>query len=420
MGDSAYLHSEDFNFGLFEKTGIELEYMIVNRDTLNVFPVCDKLLFEISGSFSNDAMPEGPDGAIAWSNELALHVIEFKTLKPVDSLRNLRPLFQREVSRVLDILEPINGMLMPTAMHPWMNPEHEFKIWPHGDKDIYQTFDSIFSCKGHGWSNLQSMHINLPFKNNEEFYKLHAAIRFILPLVTALTASSPIIEGKFSSLHDTRMDVYRTNCARVPSLTAQIIPEPVEGIDDYNEKILKKIYRDLSAFPGSDIISEEWVNARGAIARFDRGSIEIRTADLQECPGADIACAELIIEILKALVYENYSPISELNKIDTTDLYEMLMGAVKFGENSIIKNSPYLKILNMPGSSHSASEILTLLFERHISDASPYRKTLQHILKHGSLSTRIRKKAGVGADIDKIKSIYRELCLCLMHDELFV
>lgn len=420
MEDSASPLSEEYSFGLFEKTGIELEYMIVHRDTLNVLPVCDKILFEISGSYSNDAMPEGPDGAIAWSNELALHVIEFKTLHPADSISNLSPLFQKEVSRALDILDPINGMLMPTAMHPWMNPEHEFKIWPHGDKDIYNAFDSIFSCKGHGWSNLQSMHINLPFRNNDEFYKLHAAIRFILPLVTALTASSPIIEGKFSGLLDTRMNVYRTNSARIPSLTAQIIPEPVESIEDYNDKILKMIYKDLAAFPGSHILSEEWVNSRGAIARFDRGSIEIRTADLQECPEADLACAELIIETLKALVYENYSPISELNKIDTTDLYNILMGAVKDGENTIIKNRAYLGILNMPRSSHSASEILYHLFEKHIPDSSPYRKTLHHILKHGSLSTRITKKTGPITEIKKISSVYNELCFCLKNGNLFV
>ena len=42
---------------------------------------------------------------------------------------------------------------------------------------IYDTFDRIFSCKGHGWANLQSMQINLPFRGDEEFARLHAAIR---------------------------------------------------------------------------------------------------------------------------------------------------------------------------------------------------------------------------------------------------
>ena len=93
------------------------------------------------------------------------------------------------------------------------------------------------------------------------------------------------------------------------------------------------------------------------------------------------------------------------------------MEAVKYGENSIIKNKTYLKILDMPKSKHSASEILFHLFERHIPDSSPYKKTLKNIITHGSLSTRITKKTG--ADINKINPVYRELCSCLRNGTLF-
>jgi carboxylate-amine ligase len=39
---------------LFEGTGIELEYMIVNRDTLDVLPIADELLKTVVGSYTND------------------------------------------------------------------------------------------------------------------------------------------------------------------------------------------------------------------------------------------------------------------------------------------------------------------------------------------------------------------------------
>ena len=60
---------------LFEGVGIELEYMIVNRDTLDVLPIADELLKTVLGSYGNDYEKEN----ICWSNELALHVIELKT-----------------------------------------------------------------------------------------------------------------------------------------------------------------------------------------------------------------------------------------------------------------------------------------------------------------------------------------------------
>lgn len=411
--------SHEYQLGLFEKYGIELEYMIVDKETLNILPLCDKVLYKISGSCTNEVMPEGPEGPSSWSNELALHVIEFKTSSPVPSLDTLDSVFMNDVNRASSILEEMEGMLMPGAMHPWMNPELEFKIWPHGDREIYETFDSIFSCKGHGWSNLQSMHINLPFRNNDEFRKLHAAIRFLLPLITPLTASSPLKEGRYTGLADTRMDVYRNNCAVIPSLTGMIIPEPVNSIDDYHKLILSKIYKDLKPFPGSGIISEEWVNARGCIARFDRGSIEIRTADIQETPSADISCAELIIETLKALVYEEYTSIDELNSIETSALYDILMDTIKNGEKSIITDRLYLKILNMPEKRHSASDILRALFDRHITSDYPHRNNLFHILTQGSLSTRIRKGLGRNPSKDKTFSIYNELCSCLSEGRLF-
>lgn len=406
--------------GLFERYGIELEYMIVERDTLDVLPLCDKVLNKISGSYSNEAFPDGPDGNAAWSNELALHVLEFKTLAPINSIYSLDRIFHNEISRALEILEEMKGQLMPTAMHPWMKPSDEFIIWPHGDREIYETFDSIFSCKGHGWSNLQSMHINLPFKNNDEFFRLHGAIRFILPLITALTASSPLIEGSYSGLHDIRMDVYRTNCARIPSLTSMIVPEPVNGIDDYQENILNKLYEDIKPYPNSSIISEEWVNARGAIARFERGTIEIRTADIQESPLADLSSAELIIETLKSIIYNDSSSIEEMNSLPTEDLYRILMDIVREGEKTVISNSRYLEILHMPGKKHSAEEVLWNLFEKNISVTSPYRSSLKKILTSGSLSSRIKSAIGPDPVKNRIFSVYKDLCSCLKTNEIFI
>ena len=84
---------------------------------------------------------------------------------------------------------------MPTGMHPWMDPAREFELWPHGDREIYAAFDRIFDCRGHGWANLQSMHLNLPFADDDEFGRLHAAIRALLPLLPALAASSPFADG---------------------------------------------------------------------------------------------------------------------------------------------------------------------------------------------------------------------------------
>ena len=85
------------------------------------------------------------------------------------------------------------AILLPTAMHPWMDPHTETLLWPHGNRDIYHTYNRIFNCQGHGWSNLQSVHVNLAFKGDEEFGRLHGAIRLLLPLLPALAITSPCL-----------------------------------------------------------------------------------------------------------------------------------------------------------------------------------------------------------------------------------
>src|SRR5690606_3311880 len=99
-------------------------------------------------------------------------------------------------------LAPLGGRLMPSAMHPWMDPLTQTRLWPHENSPVYEAFNRIFGCQGHGWSNLQSMHINLPFEGDEEFGRLHAGIRLILPILPALAASSPFVEGRATGLMD--------------------------------------------------------------------------------------------------------------------------------------------------------------------------------------------------------------------------
>ncbi len=223
------------NLGLFQGFGVELEYMIVARDTLAVLPVTDLILQEAAGELADEV----ERGMLAWSNELVLHVIELKTNGPVTTLPGLAREFTRQSREINRLLEPYNGMLMPGAMHPWMNPDLETRLWPHGNRSIYAAYDRIFSCRGHGWSNLQSAHLNLPFSGDEEFGRLHAAIRLVLPLLPALAAASPVVNGRLTGLLDNRIEMYRVNQARIPSITGQVIPEAVFTPDAYRKTVLR-------------------------------------------------------------------------------------------------------------------------------------------------------------------------------------
>ena len=75
---------------LFEAFGVELEYMIVDRASLDVMPVTDRLIEAESGLIQSEI----DLGKISWSNELALHVVELKTTAPEADLTLLADDFQ--------------------------------------------------------------------------------------------------------------------------------------------------------------------------------------------------------------------------------------------------------------------------------------------------------------------------------------
>jgi carboxylate-amine ligase len=404
--------------GLFEGIGIELEYMIVDERTLSVRPIADELLAQVGGGYELQVEL----GDVAWSNELALHVIEMKCNGPVPTLRGLAATFQEHVGKIGALLAPMGARLLPTAMHPWMDPHRELTLWPHENDVIYKTFDRIFDCTGHGWANLQSMHINLPFASDDEFGRLHASIRLILPILPALAASSPIIEGQPTGLFDKRVDVYRDNAKRVPSVAGLVIPEPVFTRAEYERQIFGKIYADLAALDPEGVLRHEWANARGAIARFERSAIEIRLLDLQECPQADIAIAAAVVGTLKELVQQGGERAAEQRGFSAEELLPVLLACVKDGDQAVIDHPRYLQVLGLPSNAPlCASAVWRHLVERLAGEPgfAEWQPALNVILEQGCLARRILRATGGAPSRARLEQVYRELGRCLDRGVLF-
>lgn len=402
-------------YHLFEVYGIELEYMLVHKDTLKIAPNVDELMIRKSGEITADV----ENGDIAWSNELVAHVVELKTNGPTKDIDGLSEKFHANILEINKILESINLHLLGTAAHPLMNPDIETQLWQHSYSEVYALYNTIFNCKGHGWSNVQSTHINLPFYDDNEFEKLHAAIRLILPLIPALCASSPILEGKITGFKDTRLEFYRTNQKMIPELTGSVIPEAVFSKADYYSTILDPIKDAIRPYDKENILDKHFLNSRGAIARFDRNAIEIRLVDIQECPKADLAICALIIEILKAMVNNEFCTTETQKKCCHQELYNILLDTIKFAEVSKIENLDYLKLFGLQDRT-SANEVLRHLYKRVKSKVhKSHHEAIELILEEGTLATRLVKAIGNIPSEIEIINVYRQLQHCLLKNQLF-
>lgn len=420
---------------LFKAFGVELEYMIVDDRSLEVFPACDQLLHTVA---TDPAEPyptevERPHG-ISWSNELALHVVELKTTGPVPRFRGLAQDFQRNIADIHHRLTPLGARLMPTAMHPWMNPFEQMRLWPHDYSPVYETFNRIFDCRGHGWANLQSVHLNLPFADDAEFARLHAAVRLLLPILPALAASSPMMDGRLTGLLDNRLDVYQSNARMAPAVSGLVIPEPVYSRADYERTVLQPIYDQLAPHDPEGTLRYEWANARGAIARFDRNAIEIRVLDVQECPAADVAVCTAIAGVLRAIVGERWSELYTQQAWAVEPLRAIFLDCVRDADAAVIRDRAYLRNFGLDADRLSAGELWNHLVAntRPVDDQDEdARSPIESILHHGSLARRITR-ALVGHDIprgedhnipidrDRAAATYRSLCDCLVQGRLFL
>lgn len=411
-------HPRGEGLGLFEAFGVELELMIVDSASLDVRPICDELIAAVAGA----PVSEVDLGTISWSNELTLHVLELKTNGPAPSLAGLDNDFHRSVTRARDELSALGARLMPTAMHPWMDPHTETRLWPHEYTDVYHAFDRIFGCSGHGWANLQSTHLNLPFSGDDEFARLHAAIRLALPLIPALAASSPFQDGVRGPGLDSRLAAYRRNARRIPSVSGSVVPERVSTREEYERTILGRIYADLEPHDPQGVLRHEWVNARGAIARFDRGTIEIRLIDSQECPAADVAVVAAIVALVRSLAVGRLAERDLGEDPSTESLAALLEAAVLNGDRAVAEDAAISKVLGLRAESLSLGDLWAELLDRDPPEDSgaESREALDTCLREGPLAKRMLRAVGEEPSRSDLRALAVDLCGCLDANEPFV
>jgi carboxylate-amine ligase len=222
---------------------------------------------------------------------------------------------------------------------------------------------------------------------------------------------------------DSRLETYRNNSAKVPSISGRVIPEAVFNRADYEGAILHPIYRDLEPYDPDGILRYEWANARGAIARFDRSTIEIRTLDVQECPLADLAAIDLIVGVLKGLVGEQWSSYDAQKRWTTDALAELHLRVIREGGDAAINDASYCAAFGMD----AASDATVAQLWRYLRSASVVNQNMsgaqaearRMLVEDGCLSRRIIKALQSQSDRESISVVYRRLCDCLAEGSMF-
>jgi gamma-glutamyl:cysteine ligase YbdK (ATP-grasp superfamily) len=403
-------------YRLFEVTGIEVEYAIVDR-ALRPRCLVEQALRRLAGRPTSEVR----SGKVGFSNEFAAHVLEIKTWDPVRSLADAEASLYTGLSHLIGLLrDEFGACLLPTGMHPFIRPT-ETTLWRRAGRRIYQAYAQLFPIYQHGWMNLQCSHINLPFGAETETVALHNAIACLLPYLPALSASSPIYEGRLGPYVDNRLAFYRRNQASLPQITGRVIPEFMTSYRQYRREILGVIYQALNELPGGEILRHEWVNSRGAILRFDRRAIEIRILDTQECIKMDIAMIVFIRGVLKRMV--NQLLEGTLSLPDQAMLVQDFTNVIRRGTRAPIHAVHLRPPSDRRGRTTTPTSLLLRLLEMAQQETRAserdYLRLVEARIRRGNLSERIARavtrgrKKGHAQRTSTIRRVYTELIDCL-------
>jgi gamma-glutamyl:cysteine ligase YbdK (ATP-grasp superfamily) len=303
-------------------------------------------------------------------------------------------------------------------MHPLMTPAAT-EIWPRGNRRIYATYARLFGIRSHGWLNVQSCQVNLPFGSPEDAVCMHNAAACLVAYLPALAASSPLVEGRRGPALSSRMVFYARNQLRIPEITAGVIPEYVESLEAYRRRILGGIYGALRRVRGTELLRHEWVNSRGAILRFDRKAMEVRVVDLQECPKMDVAIAAYVRAVLTAM--SRRIAAGELELPTRAALLADHRSAVRRGLDAPVST----RISRSKGAPRTARSLLGALLEEAgdvvRANERPYLELVAGRIERGNLAERIRHRTDGPRTAARrratIRAVYTELMDCLERNE---
>ena len=176
----------------------------------------------------------------------------------------------------------------------------------------------------------------------------------------------------------------------------------------------------IQPFDPEGLLSHHFLNSRGAIARFDRGAIEIRIIDLQECPAADLAILQTVVALLKRLCEERWVSLGELQALDTTRLASVFLGVVKFGDAFRVDDPKLLRAFGLPSAAMPATEIWKRLWPSLKDDVeAELEPVMEMILERGSLSSRLLRKLGHAPTQNELRTNYQSLADCLAENRLW-
>jgi carboxylate-amine ligase len=246
--------------------GIEEEFSILHPETLELAPRFEEL---------HDLAAEVPALRGAIAGELISSEIEIISGAGADLSDALAK--QRERRRATFALADAHGAALgATGTHPWA----DYREQPIIDTEHYRRVEE--GLKYVAWrNNTFSLHVHLGVRDIDRAVRVCDRLRPVLPLLLAISANSPYLDGRDSGLHSARSQSFTKSFPRCG------IPDAFGGWGAYREYI-EFLRRTASIVEFTQV----WWSVR---PHFSFGTVEVRICDAQATAKESEALAGLMV-----------------------------------------------------------------------------------------------------------------------------
>jgi glutamate---cysteine ligase / carboxylate-amine ligase len=246
--------------------GIEEEFSILDPRTLDLLPRFEQLR-EVAGE-RDRLLAEHITGELISSE---IEIISGVGADLADALAR-----QRDRRKRLFALAGAEGVALgATGTHPWA----DYREQPIIQTEHYRRVDD--DLKYVAWrNNTFSLHVHLGVRDLDRAVRVCDRLRPVLPLLLAISANSPYLDGQYSGLCSTRTQSFTKSFPRCG------VPDAFGGWRAYREYV-EFLVRTRSIVEFTQV----WWSVR---PHFSFGTVEVRICDAQATAQESDALASLI------------------------------------------------------------------------------------------------------------------------------
>lgn len=342
----------EFNSSPNPTIGVEIELQLVDKKTLDLKNISSKVLADVDKKFSDKIKCELVESMIEINTDICSDIDEV----------------EKDIKQTLNHLEEIltnhSASFNCTSLHPFAKGKNQIV----SDNPRYKRIMKELQIVGKNFIS-QGLHVHIGIDDREKAMQVNNALRIYLPLLLALSTSSPFFEGEDTGLHSYRTKIFESL--------------PLAGMPDHlnDWKHFVSLTEQLQKAGIIKAVKDLWWDVR---PHPGFGTVEVRVCDLPINYKEIFALVALIQALVVKIKKENPYP-----DIHTQILQSNKWQAARYGLEGVFVDPITIQKLTM----RKAIENLCDLVEPTLISlgSEKYIKIIEKILKKGTGSNKQRE-----------------------------